>query len=329
MNPTREHLLGYLLGALDRSERDEVERELARDPALRGELDRLADCVGRIGLADEPEYFSPPSGLAVRTCEYVAAKTQVHIQPARPAFSSRPAEYVEPRHYSWVDLLTAAAVLIAGFAIFFPALSHSRFQAQVATCQNHMRQVGMALHQYATLDPQRRFPYAQPGRRNRAGIYAPTLVDNQLVLDPRSFQCLSLGGEVPQIPSGAEIESATPDVYALIAEVMGGHFGYNMGYIQNDQFVPPRDHRRSRHPLLSDKPSDQRPGRTSANHGGQGQNVMCEDGCVTWCPTVPLAPYADDPYHNREGLVAPGIGPDDAVLGASADIVLPIRLIKE
>jgi hypothetical protein len=56
---------------------------------------------------------------------------------------------------------------------------------------------------------------------------------------------------------------------------------------------------------------------------------MCEDGCVTWCPTVPLAPHADDPYHNRAGLVAPGIGPDDAVLGASADIVLPIRLIKQ
>jgi hypothetical protein len=328
MKTKSEKLLGYMLVALEPSERDEVERELARDPVLCEELRRLEDCIGRIGLADVPEHLSPPSGLALRTCEYVAARTDTYVEPARPAFSVQPPEYVEPRRYTWVDLLTAAAVLIAGFAIFFPALSHSRFQAQVASCQNHMRQVGMALHQYATLDPQRRFPYARPGRFNRAGIYAPTLVDSQLILDPRAFQCASQGGDVPQIPTREEIESAEEDVYALLVEAMGGHFGYSMGYIQNDQFVPPRDQRRNRHPLLSDKPSDERPGRTTANHGGKGQNVMCEDGCVTWCPTVPLAPHADDPYHNRMGQVAPGVDPEDAVLGASADVVLP-TLIRE
>ena len=39
--PMREHLLGYLLGALDGAEHDEVKRELERNPQLRRELQQL------------------------------------------------------------------------------------------------------------------------------------------------------------------------------------------------------------------------------------------------------------------------------------------------
>lgn len=334
MNPTREHLLGYLLGALDPAERDEVERELERDPVLRDELRRLEDCVGRIGLADRPEHYSPPAGLAARTCQYVTLETQPLLRPARPAFSPAPAEYLEPRRFTWVDMLTAAAVLIAGFALFFPALSHSRFQAQIATCQNHMRQIGLALHEHATLDELRRFPWIESsGNRNTAGVYAPTLVNQQLVLDPRMFVCPSseLGADMQklQIPSWKQLDEARGETLEMYHESMGGDYGYNMGYEQDGKLVPPRDTRRSNYVLLADKPSDARPGRTTANHGGRGQNLLCEDGCVTWCPTVPMAHVTDDPYHNRQNKVAAGLDCEDAVVGASADIPLPIHLIKE
>jgi hypothetical protein len=227
-------------------------------------------------------------------------------------------------------------VLIAGFALFFPALSHSRFQAQIAACQNRVRQLGLALHEYATLDEFRRFPSLEAeGNRNTAGIYAPTLVNQQLVLDPRMFACPS--SDLPanmqnlHIPSWEQLDRATGEELAMYQQSMGGDFGYNMGYQQDGKLVPPRDARRSNYVLLTDKPSDSRPGRTTANHGGKGQNVLCEDGRVSWCPTVPMAHVTDDPFHNRQGQVGPGLDCDDAVVGASGDapLRLPIRLIKE
>jgi hypothetical protein len=339
MNPTREHLLGYLLGALDPDERAEVERELARELALRDELHRLEDCIGRIGLADEPDHFSPPAGLATRTCQFVVVHSRTLVQTAQPAFSSAPAEYLESRRFTWIDLLTAAAVLVAGFALFFPALSHSRFQAQIATCQNHMRQAGLALHEFSTLDEQRRFPWIEAtGKRNRAGIYAPTLVNQQLVIDPRTFVCPTgeFGANIQrlQIPSNEQLNAAEGDELQNYYEVMGGDYGYNMGFRQDGQLVAPRDERRPNYVLLADKPSDGRPGRTTANHAGRGQNLLCEDGRVTWCPTGPLgtgpsADMTDDPYHNLQGEVAAGLHRNDAVIGGSADSPLPLELIKE
>ena len=81
---SREHLLGYLLGALEPTEQEQVEAELDLDPALRAELDRLAGCVGSLGLTDQPLQFDPPAGLAVRTCRYVAAQTRPAAASAAP-----------------------------------------------------------------------------------------------------------------------------------------------------------------------------------------------------------------------------------------------------
>jgi hypothetical protein len=203
-----------------------------------------------------------------------------------------------------------------------------------------MRQVGLALQEHAVLDTQRRFPQiAARGNRSRAGIYAPVLANNQLVLDPRSFFCPTGSfGTRPsdyESPTLEELDAATGDRLAHLWAVMGGDFGYNMGYYTQDgQLVAPRDERRANYPLLADKPSDVRPGRTTAHHWGRGQNIQCEDGSVRFCPTEsfatrPTAELLDDPFHNLRGEVAAGLHPQDAVLGASSDSPLPIQLISE
>jgi hypothetical protein len=331
----REQLLGYVLGALDAADEEAVERELEINHDLAAELHRLQGCVGRFGLADEPESFDPPAGLATRTCHFVALQADQLPQPARAAFSAPPDEHVGRRRFTWADLLVAASVLVAAFALLFPALANSRFHAQMVLCQENAGQVGLALHEYASLDPMHWFPRIErEGNRSVAGVYAPMLISHGLVLDPRMLFCPSseLGvANRKQPPTIEEVDQATGELLQEYFETMGGDYGYDMGHEQNGELRPTRDQRRAGHVLLADAPRDGRPGRTTANHGGRGQNLVYEDGRVQWLPQLPTDVLSDDPFHNRAGRVAAGLDIDDAVLGASSDrpIVLPARLIKE
>src|SRR5687767_6621687 len=89
-SPSREHLLGYLLGALERTEHEQVEAELESNPALRDELRRLENRLGHVGLADEPVSYDPPPGLAVRTCRLVAVKAEQVVTPAGMDWTGSP-----------------------------------------------------------------------------------------------------------------------------------------------------------------------------------------------------------------------------------------------
>ena len=324
-SPSREHLLGYLLGALERSEHEQVESELAQNPAFRDELMRLESCLGRVGLVERPPYLAPPPGLAARTCTAIALQTQPTVVLRRHE------SHYEPRRYTWADMAVTAAVVLMAAALFFPALSHSRFQADIAMCQNRLRQLGMAMHEYSSRQPDRSFPRVEPeGNRGVAGAYAPTLVSNKLVNDPRTFVCPSRPHEpVPMIPTIEALDAAAGEELAAFQRVMGGHFGYNMGYQTADGVLsPPRDARRSKYVLLADAPSDRQPGRRTANHAGRGQNVFYEDGRIRFIINFPCPELPDDPFHNRRGQVAAGLDRDDAVLGASADRPIPARVIS-
>ncbi len=67
----REHLLGYLMGALDASQQSEVERALENDPLLRQELELLDQAL--TPLRADSGLYEPPLGLADRTLDAVAA----------------------------------------------------------------------------------------------------------------------------------------------------------------------------------------------------------------------------------------------------------------
>ena len=69
--PSREELLGYLLGALDASDQELVEYHLQQFPELESELHELKACMEPLGQLDAFEHASPP-GLARRTIEQVA-----------------------------------------------------------------------------------------------------------------------------------------------------------------------------------------------------------------------------------------------------------------
>lgn len=328
-SPSREHLLGYLLGALERTEHEQVDAEVQSNPELRDELRRLESLIGCVGLADEPAQYDPPAGLAVQTCRLVALQAQAAVVPASREWAGAPA-FAGQRNFAWTDLLTAVAVLIAAAALFFPALNHSLEQAEVAACQNHLRQIGLALHEYSSLEPSGSFPRIElAGNRGVAGAYAPILVGQQLVLDSRVFLCPSSGltgrGRNLHIPTPEELDKAAGEMLANFHQNMGGDYGYNMGYTQDGDLVAPRNASRPEYVLLADAPSDSQPGRRSANHRGRGQNVLYEDGRVQFIGGSSWPEVLDDPFHNRAGRVAAGLDASDHVLGASCDRPVPLR----
>lgn len=335
-SPSREHLLGYLLGALERTEHEQVAAELEANPALRAELRRLEDCLGRVGLDRvgldketrhlEPDHFDPPAGLAQRTCRLVAARRE-ELVVTRQSWTVTPAERAtaqNQRGMTWVNLLTVASVLIAGAAIFFPALNHSLEQAERAACQNNMRQIGFALHEYAERDPAGQVPRVElVGNGGVAGIYAPILAGKQLILDTATFLCPSMARTRKthklHVPTQEEIDKANGEALRELQRTMGGDYGYNLGYRVGNGVAPPSNSGRGEYVLLSDAPSDQRPGRQSDNHGGNGQNVLYEDGHIKFIRTLPSPQVPDDPFFNLDGRVGAGLNQNDHVIGASGD----------
>src|SRR5690606_36349963 len=108
-----------------------------------------------------------------------------------------------------------------------------------------------------------------------------------------------------------------------------GNYGYNMGYQENDEILPPRNSHRANFPLLADAPHDSQPGRLSNNHDRRGQNMLFEDGQVRFVNMSNSSgdeSAIDDPLHNRLGIVAAGLDLNDAVLGRSNDHPMPFVL---
>src|SRR5262245_66204025 len=116
-SPSREHLLGYLLRALEPAEQERVEAELERDPRLAGEMQRLEARLERMGLRDAPEQWDPPGGLADRTCEYVALAGAMPLAASAAVYHGPAREW----RFTWSDLVTIAAVLIAAVSLLLPA----------------------------------------------------------------------------------------------------------------------------------------------------------------------------------------------------------------
>jgi hypothetical protein len=308
-----------------------VEAELESNPLLEAEMRRLEARLDGLGLGDEPPRWDPPIGLAARTCEFVAAQTAEATVTPSGAVVFHAAE--RTRQFTWSDFVTMAAVVVAAASLFFPALSFSRFQAQIAACQDHLRQIGFGLQGYSDLQADHSFPGPEAsGNRAVTGIVAPLLV-TQGCADSRTFLCpaSSMMREVAnfRVPTLDEVDRATGQELDVLRRTMGGDYGYNMGYMADGELRRACNARRDSFVLAGDGPSNSQPRRVSGNHRGRGQNVLYEDGRIQFIPHLPSPQILDDPYHNRDGWVAPGVDRDDAVLGASADQPLPLMLISE
>jgi hypothetical protein len=302
MSQTREHLLGYLLGALEPAELAAVERDLEHDPQLRKDLAAIEAAMFPLGFPEREDEITAaalPAGLTSRTCDFVDDSKADLVGRATPAAVS----------------------------LIFPAIWTMRERQQIAACQQNLQYAGISLADYAARDPNGCIPgMSVSGNRSFAGVYGSYLLERELLESSQWLVCpgseLAAQRESFRVPTLAAIDRATGETLVRLQRLCGGTYGYNMGYFDNGVYKAPRHESRTYYVLMSDAPATYRPQRTTKNHGGRGQNLLYEDGHVRWVVDL-CDDLCDDPFLNRSGLVAAGQDCDDVVLGESLAKPMP------
>ncbi|MBL8891966.1 MAG: hypothetical protein JNL67_18465 [Planctomycetaceae bacterium] len=349
MKPTAEDLLGYLLGALEAEEHRRVDRAVSECPEVQYELSRLREQLAPLARLEEVESLSGasgsdfPSGLARRACEFVAREVRVVEQGGRPsatgpeveaagspraarsvAMSAVSGDFSGRAAWQLQDFIVVAAVVMLAAGVLSPAILASRNQMRLAACQDNLRQVGMALFNYAEAHDNRFVPIARTGPLNVAGSYAPVLKSGGYIQEDRVFFCSSAVQnrlhEVRETPSLETLENAFRENSQQLADLqssMGGSYGYSLGYYDQEQYMGPMNLGRSFRVMMADAPSASLANRDSANHDGQGLNILFEDGSVRHSATSSIGFGKESIFVNRNGLVAAGADVHDSVIGAS------------
>jgi len=329
-DPVQEQLFGHLFQALDDDEQASIEARLNGEPDLWQQYCQLRRQCEQLEFLRE-ELF-PPDGLARRTCQFVDGQRR-QDQGQRPGGAplTSPAEHpaMSPErgspswvgHVRWVDVAVAVGLFLAAMVLLFPALQSSRFDAHITACQENLRQIGVALTEYSARNGGYFPSVPAGGNTSAAGIYAPVLFDAGFLKQAQRVICpgSSLAGrQCFRVPRLGQINSAGSDQLPQLRQTMGGSYGYSLGYMHRGQYHSARKNlRRPLFAIMADAPSVELPELQSLNHGGKGQNVLFEDGHVDFLLTPRPQPINDHFFTNDNGLVAAGVHPDDAVIGAS------------
>jgi len=338
-----EQLLGYLLGSLDPSEHEEVAQRLRRDPRLHEELERLEVLVARLKTMRHNR--AAPPDLAQRVCDHVEAhdrqcgsRQRGSRQRGSRQCGSASAEkraWSAPQTIRWTvtDALVAAGLLVVGAALLLPVIAKSRYLAQLAACQNNLRQLGTALHEYSELHGGQFPQVPAQGKLAVAGMYAPILKEHELIPESRIVLCpgsslahdLADSGEPFEVYSCRELESANGRRCERLRNSLGGSYAYTIGFVSDGVYHSTRNQGRGHFPILADAPAAIAAAMQSPNHGGRGQNVLFEDMHVRFVRGCTAEDCDDHIFLNRNGVVEAGLDVDDAVLAPSGVSPLPIN----
>jgi hypothetical protein len=315
----REQLVGHLIGALDEDEQAAIDARLAAEPELREELSAMSRRLAV--LASLRVDILPPPGLAERTCRYVDSRR------AAPAslgtmknLSAEAAPHAWTRRLTKLDMVMAATVLFAAAMLIFPAVQHSRSRAHLLACEDNLQHLGKALTSYSESHGGYFPRLPTEGKLAAAGVYAPVLFQNKLLTDVSRVLCpdsrLAEQRNAFRVPTYSELELTPSAKMADLRPTIGGSYGYNLGYTQNNEYFPTKNLYRDDFAIMSDAPSD-RPDHQSENHGLRGQNVLFESGRVKFLTGSKLEGSPDDIFANDKGQVAAGLNQNDSVIGAS------------
>jgi len=321
----RENLLGYLLGALEDHEHEEVRRQIEQNPDLRHDLERMELHVRRL-KSDPIEEHAPPLGLARRTCQFIDdQRVTVATRSERPAgMSPSPRERAAAAsRWSRLDMIVALAIVFVSAGIFLPAISSSRQQSQIAGCQNNFLNLGRAYNSFSTFNagmlpgiPTKENPATRT--YSRAASIPMTLLKQKLLpsrrmlvcpTSPRKLQVRIIGVQLPPNDLGQMPEKKV----ILLFNTVGGTYAYNLGYLnEQGKYTAGKNRQRATYVMVSDTPRADRQG--SDSHGRKGWNVLFEDGHAEFVTQCSIGGKDSNLFLNDQGKVEAGIHTEDAVV---------------
>ncbi len=233
--------------------------------------------------------------------------------------SSRSERTLRPTSWSLSDMLVGVAAVAVLASVLLPAISYSRFNSRINACQDNLRGLGSALLAFSSMNPKGEFPSIPDSPNLRvSGSYALQLKEAGLIEDDRMVLCAGFANKFDRafrIPVREQIQNASGCQLDHFKRIMGGNFGYSLGYVECNQYHCPSNRGRAHFVLLADMPSQNLDGRRSANHGGRGQNCLFEDGHIEF---VSGFAYGEDPiFVNDIGVVDAGLHCDDSVIAPS------------
>jgi hypothetical protein len=306
-DPMQQQLLGHLLGALDDDEQEHVDALLEYDETCCKEW---LQWRRKMALLESmrPE-FEPPPGLAKRTCQWVASYVSALASAGgiKKRMSDCPAPPSSVPAFGWPDLVATAFLFIFAAMLVLPAIQASQFQARLASCQERLRQFGLALTQYGAQqqDPVERF--AEDGRLTRAGAVAVDWIRAGYFANPSQAPCpdawLAAQGILTASldkENALAFESAEASPTPNFAITTSADSRIPSVADMNPQNPWPgtwrdgtTDGRRLTSapadvPLLADAPTADLLGAPTATHGGWGRNVLYDDGHTDFQPTATL-----------------------------------------
>jgi prepilin-type processing-associated H-X9-DG protein len=179
----RERLLGYLTGALEKTDERRVEEQLEDDRDLREELAEVEAALRPLRRARRQ--YAPPPGLAARTCQMIALlglppgavvpeSAQPHPRERARRMTADAAPPTGAASWNWVDVAVAVCLFVAATVFVVPAMQRSRMNSRTMACQDRLRDVGRGFGSLAQTRPE--FtpvlfqPDVQPGHRSAADI---------------------------------------------------------------------------------------------------------------------------------------------------------------
>ncbi len=306
-----QDMLDNALGRLESPEREQLDREIAADPALAETFERLSRSIHQ--LLDDGETIEPPPGLTRRTVTLIVAGRR----PRRSVLDFAPVRVP----FRWADVAVAACILLTGLLTLVPAVHRSRQQMDQAGCVFNLQQLGLGLAQYAV--QHHYYPYAtRECPAADAGSFAAMLHEAGLLHDlstldcPCNGPCRSTHLPFPDMKTLAELRQKNPTHYRrILCHDYAYHIGFRDGAGRPGPI--PVSLATSKIPLLADQPAHEDHHileGNSPNHGRRGQNVAFSDGHVGWFNSRRIGPEDPDMFLNAENQPGPGVNEHDSVL---------------
>lgn len=324
----RELLIRYLLGELRADEQRELEARLHTSLDLRRELAYLRKCFEAAQDADADGSVQP-SHLAERTtrrvCDAADGADGLWNSSADRSVRSMADEPAGQLGWSLADLTVAGGAILAVAMLVLPAMRDSRDATRANMCQDHLRNIAIALKAYAA-DHGGSFPQIQ--RADNAGMFAVELVERGYVdaddlsvwlVCPSSPAATAIrsGSLVVRIPSRARLAALSGEDLAEARRTMSPCYAYALPYRIGNEYLGPRDSRRRFTPIVSDAWDGEPTQPMSSNHHGFF-HTLCTDGSVQTLLSCRVPVFGDDDvYRNQLGVVAAGCSQNDSVLGRS------------